>query len=101
MSQHGPGILKERTTGFREFDAPWLAEKQLHVELSLHGLDLLAEWWLLHPEALSRSCDMALLRNGDEVPEVSQFHAISKRYEFCGCDIIAHRLSRSYPMEVA
>jgi hypothetical protein len=70
MGEHGAGILKQRTASFRERDTSGLAKKELHIELSLQGPDLLTERRLLHPKPLGRSSNVALLRNGDEVPKV-------------------------------
>src|SRR5262249_1810839 len=72
MRQHGAGIVQESAAGVRQLDPARLAAKKLHVKLAFHRLDAEAERGLLHAKPLRGAGDMPLLRNGDEISEVSQ-----------------------------
>ena len=67
-------LLEQDAAGLRQLDAARLAAEELHVELPLDRLDLLAQGWLLHAEPLGGAGDVPLLRDRDEVPELPQVH---------------------------
>ena len=68
------GIGQEGTAGIGQADAARMAQQQRRADLALQRPDLLAERRLLHVQLLGRARDMAFVRDGDEVAEVSQFH---------------------------
>src|SRR5688500_10640065 len=74
IGQHGLGVGEEGAAGVGQADAARMAHEQLGVDLALQRLDLLAERRLLHVELLRRPRDVALAGDGDEVPEMAQFH---------------------------
>ena len=76
-------LIEKDAAGVRKLDAARLATEQLHAELPLDCLDLLAERRLLHPEPLGGPRDVLLLGDGDKVAELPQVHAsISCAYGF-------------------
>ena len=62
QAKYRMGIFQQRAARLGQFDAARLAMEQLHVELSLQCLDLLAERRLLHAEPLGGPGDMAAPR---------------------------------------
>jgi len=48
--------------------------EELHIEFSLHRLDALTEWRLLHAKPLRGPRDVPFLGDSNEVPEMSQLH---------------------------
>ena len=50
------------------------AVEEPHAELGLELADLLADGRLRHVQALGGAAEMQLLRDRDEVPQVSQLH---------------------------
>ena len=94
--QSGESIVEESASGIGQLDAARPAAKQLYIQLPFDRLDLLAERRLLHSESFRGPCDVTFFRDGDEIPEVPQFHVISKTYGFCFADIIAQRPRKGY-----
>lgn len=68
------GIGQEGTAGIGQADAAGMAQQQGRADLLFERTDLLAERRLLHVQRLGRAGHMTLMRDGDEVTEVSQFH---------------------------
>ena len=70
-----PARLDEQgRAGLGEGDAAVGAVEQPHAELGLELADLLADRRLRHVQALRGAAEMQLLRDRDEVPQVSQLH---------------------------
>src|SRR3954451_9931147 len=77
MAQDMPGLLEQRPSGDGEHDAARRAVEQPHAELLLELADLLADRGLGDVEAIRRTAEVQLLRDRDEVPQVTEFHARS------------------------
>ena len=65
---------EEGAAGIGQRHAARMAHEQLGVDLALERADLLGERRLLHVQLLGGARDMALMRDGDEVAEMAQFH---------------------------
>jgi hypothetical protein len=72
--KHCARIIEEGTTRVGQSNTARLATKQLHIKLPFDRFDLLTEWRLLHPEALSGSRDVPFLSDRNEIAEMPQFH---------------------------
>ena len=67
-----PGDLRhERFAGIGQLDPVACAVKQGHAHLGFERLDLLRERRLRNIETLGCACEIQLLRDGQEVPEVT------------------------------
>ncbi len=73
--KQGARLVEKDAARFRQLDPASLAAEQLHVEVLLDRLDLLAERRLLHSEPLGGPGDVSFLGNGDEVSELPQVHS--------------------------
>src|SRR6478752_6738359 len=74
LGQDRLGVGQERAAGIGQADAARMAHEQGGVDLALQRADLLAERRLLHVQLLRRAGDVALMRDGDEIAEMAQFH---------------------------
>ena len=71
LREDGARIVEHCAAGIGQLDAARLAAEQLHIELALERLDLLAERRLLHAEPLGRPGDVALLGDRDEIAKMT------------------------------
>src|SRR3546814_8255858 len=71
-----------------QLDAARLAAEELHLQLGLQRLDLLAERRLLHAKALGGAGHVPLLGYGDAVAQMAQVHGLSLWYGYCHYDIL-------------
>jgi len=62
-----------------------MAQEERHLDLAFERTDLLAERRLLQSEPLRGTGDVALLGDGDEVAEMTEFH--EHIYYICRCYI--------------
>ena len=76
LGQDRLGVDQERAAGVGQADAARMAHEQRRVDLALERADLLAERRLLDVQLLGRAGDVALMRDGDEVAEMAQFHGV-------------------------
>src|SRR5256885_15878954 len=74
LRQDRLGVDQERAAGIGQADPARMAHEQGGVDLALERADLLAERRLLDVQLLRRARDVALVRDGDEVTEMAQFH---------------------------
>ena len=74
--QHAAGLLEQRSARGRQRDRALRALEQLHAELALEVADLLADGGLGDVQPLGGAAKVQFLRDGDEVSEVAQFHAV-------------------------
>jgi len=74
-AQYRIGFVQQRLAGDRQLHAAGAANEQRDAEFGLQRADLLAERRLLHVEPPRRTGDVPLLGDGDEVAEMTQFHA--------------------------
>ena len=68
------GALDQQASGVGQVDAAGGAVEEARVQLRLQLPDLLGEGRLGHVESLRGAAEVALLGDGEEVPQVSQFH---------------------------
>ena len=74
LVQDPTGLDEQRGAGRGEGDAAVGAVEQPHAQLCLELADLLADGGLRHVQALGGAAEVQLLRDRDEVPQVSQLH---------------------------
>ena len=74
LVQDPAGLDEEGGAGHGEGDAAVGAVEQADAQLRLELADLLADGGLRHVEALGGAAEVQLLRDRDEVPQVSQLH---------------------------
>ena len=68
--QRQPGVIEERLAGFRDLHPAAITGEELHADGAFELQDLLGEPGLGDVEVRSRSSEVALLSNRDEVPEL-------------------------------
>ena len=68
------GLVEEDLASRRQAHGFTGAGKQGKTEFVLQVTDLTADAWLRDVECRRRARDVLLLRHGDEVPQVTQFH---------------------------
>src|SRR3954452_23583596 len=73
--EHPARLFEQRGAGFGEHDAAGGAVEDLDAELDLELADLFADGGLGDVEAFGGAPEVQLLRDGDEVLELSEFHA--------------------------
>ncbi len=74
LRQDRLGIGQEGAASVGQRHAARMAHEQLGIDLALERADLLGKRRLLHAQLLGRARDMALMRDGDEIAKVAQFH---------------------------
>jgi hypothetical protein len=76
------GFRFDEKSGTRvgQFCAVREATEEGRAEFVLECFDLLAERRLRDAEPLGRACKVVRLRDGEKIPDVPQFHAISITY---------------------
>jgi hypothetical protein len=67
-------IFQQSAASIGELHPARLSAEELYTEFELNGLDLLAEWRLLHAKSFRRPGDVAFLGDGHEVAKVSQLN---------------------------
>ena len=72
-----PRLLEQSPSGNGERDASLGAVEQPDPELEFELADLLADRGLRDMQALCRTAEVQLLRDGDEIPQVPEFHCRS------------------------
>ena len=76
LGDGGARLGQEKAAGFGQRHGTAGAVEQAHLQLLLQRADLLAERRLGHAEAFRGAAEVQFLGHGDEVAEVTQFHAI-------------------------
>ena len=74
LAQHHPGTFHDRLADVGQHDLPGAALDQLHAELVLQLLQLGRQRRLADEARLGGATEVAVVRNGDQVPEVLQVH---------------------------
>src|SRR5205807_3271683 len=72
--EHDPRFREKGFARRGQLDAAWLPPEQLEFELGFEGANLLAERRLLDAEPRCRASHMTFLCDGNEIPEMAQFH---------------------------
>ncbi|GAA2002191.1 hypothetical protein GCM10009755_08450 [Brevibacterium samyangense] len=71
LGEDGPGPVEEEAAGLGEIDPAGGAREQLGVEFVLELLDLLRQGRLRHVQTGGGATEVAFLRHGDEVPQMT------------------------------
>jgi hypothetical protein len=74
LLQDAPGLVEERGSRRGQGHAALRAVEEPHAKLLLELAHLLADGRLRDVQALCRAAEVQLLRDGNEVSEVSEFH---------------------------
>ncbi len=78
LAEYPPRFLDQRAAGRREPHAALVAIEQHHTELCLELLDMLGQRRLGDAQALGSAAKVQFLGQGQEHPQVSQFHETSR-----------------------
>src|SRR5690606_20508645 len=74
VTQDAADLCREQPTRFSELDSIAGAVEQGNAELSLESLDLLRQRRLRDVQPFGRPGEVPFLRDGEEIPEMAQFH---------------------------
>lgn len=77
--QHTSSLGQQRGSGIGERDAPLAAVEEPHTELVLELSNLLADCRLGDVPPLGGTPEVQLVRDRNEIPEVSEFHRLPVR----------------------
>jgi len=66
-----PGVGQKRMPGFSQVDGPGFTTEQSRADFFFNLLDLLAERGLADPELLRRFCEVQLLGDRENIPQMS------------------------------
>lgn len=77
LGQHPVRILQQLAPFRCECHSPAGAVEQLHAEVPLQSQDVLAQGRLGDEELRGRATEMKVLGDGDEVPKLTELHAVS------------------------
>ena len=83
-AQHLSSIGQELTAGGRQFDVSAVADEELGPKLTFEIADLLRERRSSKVKPLCGPTEMQFLGNGDEVGQLSEFHAVDGRAAVIG-----------------
>jgi hypothetical protein len=67
-------FLEEDPPSFGQFHVPLIASEKNYPQILFQLTDLPAQGWLRNVQLLSGLAEVEVFRNGDEVPDVTQFH---------------------------
>ena len=79
LAQGSPALTQQRDTGLGELDATAGANQQRDADLRLQTADLLAERGLGDMQSLGRTAEVQLLRDRNEIFELTQIEAIHRQ----------------------
>lgn len=75
LRQQFSRLFEEGLAGLGQLNSAFVAREELNPQLLLQQVNLAAQWRLCDLQPLRRFAEIQMLRNGDEISNMTQFHS--------------------------